>query len=146
MLYYRGTRSSNPMSNWGHAMFVDNYDNCYSGLGFEWSFDSDCSQCKNITDIKQLIIDAWTYDVQNGFSGDFGNNPDNDYWYTVDIDDVIESFNPIDIVDFANAWDSELTQWFWERIAEPNDIMAVTTSDGAIVFDEKLINVMEVED
>lgn len=80
-------------------------------------------------------MSAWQEDIDNDeCSGDFWNNPENEYYKNN------MSLNPRDIVDSAEGWDSELTQWFWIKIAEPNDIMAITTRDGAIVFNEDLIN------
>ena len=55
-------------------------------------------------------------------------------------EDFADMFNPSDIVDSAYAWDNEeLTEWFYNHVAEPNKIGGVKTSDGAIVFDKDLI-------
>ncbi len=48
---------------------------------------------------------------------------------------------PPAIVDGAGAWDNgELLTWFCEWVAIPLDLKAITTQDGAIVFDAALIN------
>jgi len=144
MLYHRFTNSENPMSNWGHAMFSTNRSKVENYGKNEFTFKSTKDNRRTIKSLKALIIKTWKYDQQNGFTGDFGNGCTDDYYYNVEENDVdalsiYNSFDPSDIVDSANAWDSDLYQWFWERIAEPNGIMAVTTQDGAIVFDVELI-------
>lgn len=143
MLYYRGTRRNNPMSDWGHAMFTADYNRAYMHNIGDYGWVLDSKDCVRFCDIRDMIIQAWTEDIEQGyFTGDFGNNPANDWYLTADIaaEEIADSFNPVDIVDSADAWDSDLTQWFWERIAEPNDIMAISTRDGAICFDASLIN------
>src|SRR5690606_22061662 len=68
-----------------------------------------------------------------------------EYWKEIEGEEIYEQFNPKDIVDSAEAWDSDLVQWIWDRILEPRDIMAVTTRDGAVVFDDKLIKPLKTE-
>ncbi|SPF51149.1 hypothetical protein SBF1_50033 [Candidatus Desulfosporosinus infrequens] len=144
MLYHRFTNSSNVMSNWGHAMFAANRDAVENYGSKEFIFKSSRDNSKTIKSLKSLIIKTWKYDQKNGFTGDFGNGCTDDYYYNVkdnavDAISIYNSFDPSSVVESADAWDSELYQWFWERIAEPNGIMAVTTQDGAIVFDADLI-------
>lgn len=56
-------------------------------------------------------------------------------------DEFCGAFNPDAIVDGAGAWDNgELLTWFCEHVAIPLDLKAITTQDGAIVFDTVLIN------
>lgn len=143
MLYYRYTHRNTPMSDWGHAMFCDN-DWRNAGDGYCWTLDS--ALCTPITSLRDIIIETWEYDLANGFTGDFGNNPEHDFYCTAGIggEDIADSFNPEDISDTADAWDSDLTQWFWERIAEPNGIMAISTQDGAICFDKSWVKAAEV--
>lgn len=139
MLYYRGTSSSNPMSDWGHAMFVDSYENSYNGLDHKWVFDG--SQATSISDLKEKIIIAWNQYKENGYYNSFTSD-DNDYYVTLSAEEVYNSFNPNDIVNSAEGYDSSLVAWLWEMILEPNNIYAVTTNDGAVVFDENLINAL----
>jgi len=139
MKYYRFTNSDSPMSNWGHAMFSANRDKVENYGVNEFVFTSTKDNRRTIKSLKSLIIKTWKYDQKNGFTGDFGNGCTDNYYYSVDATYVYNSFNPSNIVETADAWDSELYQWFWERIAEPNEIMAVTTQNGAIVFDTGLI-------
>jgi hypothetical protein len=136
MLYYRGTKSNNPMSDWGHAMFVDDYENSYSGLGHEWAFDG--SLATPITSLKDKIIAAWGKTLENGYYYGFSSD-DNDYFMTLSAEEVFDSFNPDDIVDSADGFDSALVSWLSEMVLMPNEIYAVTTQDGAVVFDASLI-------
>lgn len=141
MLYYRGTLSNNPMSEWGHAMFVDNFENSYCGRGCDWTFEG--TLATPITELKEAIISAWNQYLEDGYFGGFINN-DNDYYTTLTAEEVYNSFNPYDIVNSAEGYDDTLVTWLWEMVLEPNNIYAVTTNDGAVVFDESLINAMEV--
>ena len=74
------------------------------------------------------IESSWDEDFENGL---------------VDLEvtgaEVAAAFNPENIVESAEAWDSEIVTWICERILIPKDILAVTTNDGAIVFDRDLI-------
>ena len=136
--YYRFTNKDSPMSDWGHAMFandkyrVENYGK--KGYGYSGEKATPISQLKD--DIKK----AWDEDIANGFSGDFGNGlADDSVYYGLKGDDIYPQFNPSNIVDSAEAYDSDLVQWLYERVLEPRGIGAVSTKDGAIVFDESLI-------
>lgn len=140
MLYYRGTDTINPMSDWGHAMFADNYDNAYTLRDYAWSFDG--SLATPIEDLKDQITAAWNEYLSNGYFNGF-TTEDNEYYLTLSADEVYDCFNPADIVDSAGAYDSVLVCWLCEAVLMPNDIYAITTNDGAVVFDENLINRME---
>ena len=144
MLYYRYTDKNTPMSDWGHAMFVDDPYKTASYGDYCWTLDS--KHCTPIENIRQLIIDTWEYDKKHGFSGDFYYNCDCDYFAQFSGEEIYKMLNPADIVKSAEGWDSDLVVWFWERIAEPNDIMAVSTQDGAVCYDEKLIQRWEKDD
>ena len=130
-MYYRYTRTETPMSDWGHAMFAadkDSVDGCYGDVAWEY----DGSQSVDINNLADLIASKWAEDSESGLV------PDGYEMYAPD--EISAEFNPQDIVMSAGAWDNgELTQWFWDRIADPMGISAIITSDGAIVFDEGLI-------
>lgn len=145
MLYYRRTTRLNPISDWGHAMFADNIDKIEGYGKYLWSIDS--KHCIPISKLRSEIIKKWKYDQKHGFEGDFGGqvSPRSEY-YKISPETIADSFDPEDIVDHADAWDSDLMVWFWERIAYPKNIMAISTYDGAICFDTSLINRMEIED
>lgn len=65
-----------------------------------------------------------------------------EYELSIKLKDLLNSFNPADIVNSAEAWDNgELVQWIHEQILEPNNIYAVITNNGAIVFDKDLIKI-----
>ena len=47
----------------------------------------------------------------------------------------------------ANGFDDgKLVQWLWENVLDHMSIFAVLTPEGAIVFDEEMIQVVENED
>jgi len=127
--YYRYTNKDNPMSDWGHAMFVDNADesahygvNCYTYTD---------NNTIGIGDLEQVIKNTWEQNDNFDFI--------DDYYRSLTADEIFDSFCPDDIVSSANGWDCELVQWFWDCVAEPNNVSAVLTPNGAIVFDEDLI-------
>lgn len=134
MLYHRYTNSDTPMSDWGHAMFVDDQSSEHYGSN-HYTFTPD-AKAKEISSIEDLITTAWSQCKEND---DFGELNDG-YYQSLSASEVFESFNPSDIVNSAAGWDCELMVWFWQFVAEPNDIMSVLTDDGAIVFDQDLIN------
>lgn len=125
--YYRFTDSSNPMSNLGHAMLSnDPYTNANYGDNL-FVFNGD--NAVGINTLTDKIIQKLQED---------------DDYCDMDINELASLFNPRDIVDSAGAWDdNNLVAWFWNNIAEPMDIMAITTNDGAIVFDESLLQQTE---
>ena len=142
MLYYRGTKSSSPMSDWGHAMFVDNYERSFSGLGYEWTFDG--SLATPIEDLKDAIMAAWEQFIKDGYFTGFSPE-ENDYYLQLPAEDVFNSFNPEDIVNSAGGYDDTLVSWLCDAVIIPMDIKAVITQDGAVVFDESLIKPMTVD-
>ena len=133
MKFYRFTETTNPMSNWGHAMFAKDAQSVENYGQYCWTIDK--KECVTLKSIKSLIIKAWKYDVKNGFSGDFaGNTTSDDYYYNLSAEDLYNSFNPSDIVDCADGYDSETSQWLYERVIEPNNIKAVYFTQGAVVY------------
>lgn len=135
-MYYRRTGRPNPMSDWGHAMFASRLDRIEMYGRHLWTLDA--SYCVPIDDLRDIIAETWDADKADNFEA--APYIVGDYWYTVDGFDVAEDANPRDIVNGAQAWDCwEFVQWFWERIAEPRGIVAVSTRDGAICYDETLI-------
>lgn len=130
-MYHRFTSKNTPMSDWGHAMFAEDRDavcDCYGDV--EWLYDG--SGAVAIEDLKDVIVSKWEADAEMGLLPEGYEN--------LDAMDAYDCFAPDDIVMSARAWDcGEALMWFCERIAEPMDISAVITNDGAIVFDEGLI-------
>lgn len=129
MMYYRYFNSENPMSDWGHAMFVDNEFASENYGDILYTYDG--TDGVDIEDLHDIIINEWNRTVDKcmepiGFEG-------------IDAEDIYNEFNPEDIVMSAGAWDSELVTWFGDVILAKHDIKAVITNDGAIVFDPALI-------
>ena len=129
-MYYRCCRSLNPMSDWGHAMFAESRE-LTEGYG-EYEFIYEGISSVDINDLSKEITDAWNRTKEScveplGFE-------------EVDSEEIMKLFNPDNICNSAGAWDCyELLSWFCEQIAIPMGIRAVTTCDGAVVFDESLI-------
>lgn|SRR5699024_7528077 len=129
MMYYRFSNSDNPMSDWGHAMFVDNE---FSSEGYgDILYTYDGTDGINIEDLHDIIINEWNRTVDNGLEP-IG-------FKEIDAEDIYNEFNPEDIVMSAGAWDSELVTWFGDVILAKHNIKAIITNDGAIVFDPTLI-------
>jgi len=140
MLYYRFTDDENdPISDVGHAMFAANRDRISQGNYGSICYTLDGKHCVPIDSLYDDIVTTWDNDREDYFEYT-PNMEDRNYWLTIDGHTIVDLFNPDDIVDSAGAWDSvDLTYWFWERIAEPKNIMAISTKDGAICFDPELI-------
>ncbi len=133
------TNPNSPMSDWGHAMFADNaesnqlYGDCW------WAVDS--ADLVNISDLRNAILTArrefdpdTAYYMTDVMIADFEQlNQRSD-------DDFFGFFDPEDIVDSADAYDSDtLCVWAWENVFEPLNIKGVKTSDGAVVYDPSII-------
>lgn len=130
MTYYRFSNSQNPMSEWGHAMFAENRDSVQHYGENESHFNGE--KGIRIEDLHDLIVNAWEKTVE------YGLEPIG--FEELEAEEIYNEFNPDDIVMSAQAWDcAELIEWFCENVAIPNDIQAVITNDGAIVFEEELI-------
>ena len=136
MTYHRYTRTNTtPLSNWGHAMFARNHDSVSEMVQYgniHWELDS--GKCTPILSLTDKISNAWEECQESGYFGNIDS-----YFESLDIETVIESFNPENIVTSADAWDSDMVVWFWEFIAEPNNILNISTTDGAISFDVESI-------
>jgi hypothetical protein len=136
-MYYRFTHSQNPMSDYGHAMLAANRARvAESGYGpVEHRYDG--TDGVRIEDLYGLIREAWE---------DEAARPADTYYASLSAEQVCACFAPQDIVDGADGFDAgELVQWLWERVCEPEGIVAILTPDGAIVFDEALIETLEGE-
>lgn len=138
--YDRWTNSKSGVGRAGYGMFArSSTSDRVIGRGSRFGDTLYIYYGKDGTEIDALydqIAEAWNEDVENG------DLPD-DLVYegeTFSGDEWAQGFNPTDIVDSAANFDNESAiSWLWERVLEPNDIYAVITSDGAIVFDESLI-------
>lgn len=139
--YYRYTKRNNPMSDWGHAMFAAKQYKVegYGPIG--WTLDE--SDTVDIWDLEDDIREAWAACVESEY---FGQLSDIDFWLNYDVDELVDSFDPRDIVDSADAYDHELVGWLWDYVLEPKGIMAVRTFDGAVCFDQSLIKMIALAD
>lgn len=128
-MYYRYSNSENPMSEWGHAMFVDNEFSSENYGSILYIYDG--TDAIDIKDLHDIIVDEWNKTIEKGMEP-IG-------FEVIDPEDIFNEFDPEDIVMSAGAWDSELVTWFGDVILANYDIKAVITNDGAIVFDPSLI-------
>lgn len=131
--YYRFTESQSPMSNWGHAMFAEKMDSVeHYGKNL---YTLNASVAVNVEDLKESITAAWEACKENEY---FGSTMDT-YYEQLTAEEVYNLLNPADIVNSAEGYDCDIVQWFWDYVLEPQGIMAVRTQDGAVCFDETLI-------
>lgn len=134
-MYYRNYKEESPMSEWGHAMFVDHEGSWVGSIGDGVNYVYDGTDAVDISDLEDAIKAAWDESLENG---DFDGVAD--YLNDVDANEAFSGFAPEDIVMSAEAWDNgDMVQWIWSKVLEPKGIFAVITPDGAIVFDESLI-------
>lgn len=133
---YRFSDTSDPMSDWGHAMFSD-IEGRVEHYG-ENKFTVKESELASFEDIAELIDKAYEEDKADGFRmmRSFGID-ENIYNNKAEF---IESFNPVDIVDSAEGYeDAAMNMWLYETVLEPNDIKGIRTQNGGVVYDESII-------
>lgn len=134
-LSYRFYASDDPMSRAGYAMFADDHEQNGDAYGGDKprAFSVREDDLVPVWELSEKIAEARheTDEYTPWILEDYAELSDEDF---------ADMFNPSDIVDSAYAWDNEeLTEWFYNHVAEPNKIGGVKTSDGAIVFDKDLI-------
>lgn len=134
-LSYRFYASDDPMSRAGYAMFADDHEQNGDAYGGDKprAFSVREDDLVPVWELSEKIAEARheTDEHTPWILEDYAELSDEDF---------ADMFNPSDIVDSAYAWDNEeLTEWFYNHVAEPNKIGGVKTSDGAIVFDKDLI-------
>ena len=135
---YRYTNKNSPMSDWGHAMFVDDEESSEEyGRENPVRFKVNRERLVDIVDFRDEIIHKLEEQYENGT---LPAGIDSIIEFGCTIEEIVRDFNPTDIVMNAAAWDNDdLTMWFYENIAEPHGVYGFKTEDGAIVFDENLI-------
>ncbi len=129
----------NVMSDYGHAMFADDPSHVEAyGSDYYSVFLSDLT---DINDLKPRIAEQWEQDKARGMLP-------YDVEQTLgelDGTQVAEAFDPVDIVDGANAWDNgELMTWAF-RSGVFDDVDGVKTADGAVVWNEGLVRKTAVD-
>lgn len=135
--YFRFTNKQNPMSDFGHAMFAKNRD-AVSGVYGKNEFTVKGNDLVDVNDLKSAIKEAW----ENRDLSRSMNATDAKYYDQLTANDIIDELTNIDdIVNSAKGYDDKsLTQWFYDAVVEPKGIKGIKTSDGAVVFDESIIN------
>ncbi len=141
---YRYTNSDSPMSDWGHAMFVDSPDaSIIYGRENPYRYKVDQAKLTDIGDLREEIIEKLTEQYEEGV---LPNDIQQAMDWGASAEEIADEFDPSDIVISAQGWDNgDFMMWFYDNIAEPNGIYGIKTSDGAIVFDEDMIEREENE-
>lgn len=138
MKTYRKTHTNNPMSDYGHAMFTDEFNKLSDGYGsICWQVDN--TELINIESLMPQIKIAWINTCEVGY---YYRDINNDIQNMIDnctLEQILNSFNPVNIVTSADAYDSLLVCWLYEYVIEPNNIYGIKTYDGAIVFNSEII-------
>lgn len=141
---YRYTNSDSPMSDWGHAMFVDSPDaSIIYGRENPYRYKVDQAKLTDIGDLREEIIEKLKEQYEDGV---LPNDIQQAMDWGASAEEIADEFDPSDIVISAQGWDNgDFMMWFYDNIAEPNGIYGIKTSDGAIVFDEDMIEREENE-
>ena len=141
MHYYRYRIDNMPvMSDWGYAMFAADRE-AVAGYG-STLYTYDGHDAVSINDLRSAISEEWERCKKSGVWGVWAPE---DGMEELDGRAVAEMFSPSDIVNSAEGWDNAIVQWLWEHVLEPRAVYAVTTPNGAVVFDEKMIKKEEEE-
>lgn len=142
-------RDTSPMSDYGHAMFAqlsgaaerrEGLSRTYGDIA--WSFDPSQKGVARIADLESVMRSEWKKtmrQVENyEYYSEGGENLEQ--FIGQDFDEIFSSFSPKSIITSAGAYDDpDLTAWLWFKVLEPRGLGAVVTPDGAIVYDETLI-------
>lgn len=135
--YHRYTSKDTPMSDWGHAMLAEDQDNVRHYGPHHYTYDG--SGAVDIRDLEQSVRAAWAACQVDGFDAISDCSTIDDYYQGLTADEVVDALNPADIVNSAGGWDCDLAVWAWWYVLEPAGVWAVTTQDGAIVFDQGML-------
>jgi hypothetical protein len=144
-VYVRYTDNPNRvMSRWGHAMFADNPGPVEGVYGDNaWVFDA--SRYTNGVYDEERLRPILEKEIDELIERGYGNTEGEDYLIrefndgNIDKDFIINQYFPQDIVTGAMGYDSPEYIDFIEGVADRNDIAAIITPDGAVVFNENLI-------
>jgi len=135
----RKSDKNTPMSDWGHAMFAEKESDLGNAYG-QNAFYVKKNELTDSSNMAELIKKAWNKESR---LDDLNKNlsvPDAEYFNELSADDVVKSFTDIkDIVNSADGYDSDLFQWLFEQVIEPNDIKGIKLENGGIVFDDSFI-------
>ena len=131
--FYRNTQDSNPdPSNLGYMMFGDKPEKVEHFGKKGWSFKTSSVKPSEIVhandpDLKLAVLKALR--AAPGDVRSYGPAAP-----------LVRGLNPKQIVDSAGIWDDpRAVEVIWRDVLEPRGIKAVTTEDGAIVFDATLV-------
>jgi len=143
--YYRYGSPESPMSEWGHAMFLDNPSHLEgasrSGLAnYEFAPEPGDPRVTSFEDVEGDIrskLEDWE---KNGVPEKYTGTSLETALDENSVDSLVSTFNPSDIVDSAQAYDNaDFNQFLYDEILEPRGYGAIVTQDGSIVYDESMI-------
>ncbi|MBW2094199.1 MAG: DEAD/DEAH box helicase family protein [Deltaproteobacteria bacterium] len=129
-VYHRYTNSESPMSDAGFAMFAEDQTKVDEGTygAFHHTVDVDSIP-------EEKVVYAGSPKFQAALKSALEEEGESN------VDELVKAANPDSIVDSAELWDDmPLVQLVWDKVMEPNGWTVVETDDGAVVFDEALIN------
>lgn len=142
--YWRYGSEKSPMSDWGHAMFSKREPDTGLAEGLTYyKYAPDPKNSVKFEDVKNKIVEKFTDWRENGVPPQYAGT---DLAAAIEdeshsVDELADLFNPKDIVNSAEGYDNaDFNQFFWDEILEPEGKTSIITQDGAIVYDESLIN------
>lgn len=132
--FVRRTARDTPYNDVGHMMFVDEAksDSIASYGRNLWGFESN--------DIPfSALVDAGDSSFRRNAYRALRSEYDK-----AESRALVDEANPSNIVNSAGTWDDpKSVRILWERYLEPRGISAVTTTDGAVLFDPKYTRRLE---
>lgn len=142
MKSYRNCRSVNPMSDWGHAIFADNFSSisCYGGKN-KTTFYVESADLVDVLDIRaEIIQQKEAFSPDECYFLDEEEIAEIENLFSLSDDNFFSMFNPSDIVMSAEAYDNySLLSWLYNTVIEPMEIGGVKTADGAVTFNPEII-------
>lgn len=118
----------------GYMMFADAPERVSHYGRNHWVFDDEAAPNKVYAGDEEFaasVIEA------------LKNNPDKLQEYGATAEQLANELNPSDIVNSAEFWDApDLVEIVWNDVLEPKGITAVTTRNGAVIFDRALAKQM----
>lgn len=137
--YHRFTNGDVAQKKLGYAMFAEGDPERVSSYGRNhYAFTPDDLPEEN-------VVYAGSNKFKEALRGALKKDDSILKEYDASIDDVIDSFNPSNIVDSADGWDNlDWVSFVKEKVLSPNNWKAVETDDGALLFDDFLSSAKKV--
>lgn len=128
---HRYTRGDVPVNRSGYMLFADDVEKVANNYGKN-HWVADVSDLPTVGQIKEKIRNF------------FNSRADILDEYQVTAKELAESFDPDDIVNSAGGWDNEdLVSEIYTNILEPEGIIGVKVNDGAVLFDNRNVKMID---